>query len=58
MASPRALLFCLSQGAEFWYVIYHALFWLDLYLEGSAEGFAPSTSPTAYFMALSLLSPL
>src|SRR5215467_6669724 len=30
-----------SQGAEFWYVAYHALFWLDLYLSGSAEGFAP-----------------
>jgi DinB family protein len=30
-----------SQGAEFWYVAYHTLFWLDLYLSGSAEGFAP-----------------
>ena len=30
-----------SQGVEFWYVAYHALFWLDLYLVGSAEGFAP-----------------
>ncbi|HEV2238657.1 MAG TPA: DinB family protein [Ktedonobacterales bacterium] len=30
-----------SEGAEFWYVAYHALFWLDLYLSGSAEGFAP-----------------
>jgi hypothetical protein len=30
-----------SQGAKFWYVAYHALFWLDLYLFGSAEGFAP-----------------
>jgi DinB superfamily len=27
--------------AEFWYLAYHALFWLDLYLSGSAEGFAP-----------------
>ncbi len=27
--------------AEFWYVAYHALFWLDLYLYGSEEGFAP-----------------
>lgn len=26
---------------EFWYVAYHALFWLDLYLYGSEEGFAP-----------------
>jgi hypothetical protein len=27
--------------AEFWYVAYHALFWLDFYLSDSAEGFAP-----------------
>jgi len=30
-----------SQGVEFWYVPYHALFWLDLYLSGTLEGFAP-----------------
>src|SRR5215469_2318094 len=29
------------QRVEFWYVAYHALFWLDLYLFGSEEGFAP-----------------
>ncbi len=29
------------QFAEFWYVGYHALFWLDFYLSDSAEGFAP-----------------
>jgi hypothetical protein len=27
--------------SEFWYVAYHTLFWLDLYLSGSREGFAP-----------------
>lgn len=27
--------------SEFWYVAYHTLFWLDLYLTGSVEGFAP-----------------
>jgi hypothetical protein len=28
--------------AEFWYVAYHTLFWLDLYLSGSREGeFSP-----------------
>ncbi len=27
--------------SQFWYVIYHALFWLDLYLSGAVEGFAP-----------------
>ncbi len=26
---------------EFWYIGYHVLFWLDLHLTGSAEGFAP-----------------
>ena len=31
----------LPQRSEFWYVGYHALFWLDLYLFGSEEGFAP-----------------
>ena len=30
-----------SGRVEFWYVAYHALFWLDLYLFGSEEGFAP-----------------
>ena len=30
-----------AQRAEFWYVTYHALFWLDLYLFGSEEGFTP-----------------
>lgn len=30
-----------SQQTEFWYVVYHTLFWLDLYLSGSVEGFAP-----------------
>ncbi len=30
-----------SSRTEFWYVAYHTLFWLDLYLFGSEEGFAP-----------------
>jgi len=30
-------------SAEFWYVAYHALFWLDLYLSGAVEGFTPPT---------------
>lgn len=30
-----------SERTEFWYVAYHTLFWLDLYLFGSEEGFAP-----------------
>jgi hypothetical protein len=27
--------------SDFWYVAFHALFWLDLYLTGSVEGFTP-----------------
>ena len=37
-----------SQGVEFWYVPYHALFWLDLYLAATLEGFAP---PAPFTMA-------
>lgn len=31
----------LPESAEFWYLVYHTLFWLDLYLSGTREGFAP-----------------
>jgi hypothetical protein len=27
--------------ADFWYLAFHTLFWLDLYLSGAVEGFAP-----------------
>ncbi len=27
--------------AQFWYVTYHTLFWIDLYLTGAEEGFLP-----------------
>lgn len=30
-----------DPSAQFWYVSYHTLFWLDLYLYGSGEGFVP-----------------
>lgn len=29
------------EFSEFWYIVYHTLFWLDLYLFGSEEGFLP-----------------
>ena len=29
------------EFAEFWYIAYHALFWLDFYLSDSTNGFAP-----------------
>lgn len=28
---------------DYWYLTYHTLFWLDLYLHGSVDGFAPPT---------------
>lgn len=40
-ACPDDLWADLSQHVQFWYVVYHTLFWLDLYLSGSVEGFAP-----------------
>ncbi len=27
--------------SEFWYIAFHTLFWLDLYLSGAVEGFTP-----------------
>jgi hypothetical protein len=30
-----------SQRPEYWYVVYHTLFFLDHYLSGTVEGFAP-----------------
>ncbi len=30
-----------TQKHEFWYLAYHTLFWLDLYLHGPIEGFQP-----------------
>ena len=30
-----------SRRPEFWYLVYHTLFFLDLYLHGSEEGFVP-----------------
>jgi hypothetical protein len=29
------------EFSQFWYRVYHTLFWLDLYLFGSEEGFLP-----------------
>ena len=30
-----------SRSSEFWYIAYHTLFWLDLYLTGTDEDFTP-----------------
>ncbi len=29
------------EFAEFWYIVYHTLFWTDLYLTGQYDGFMP-----------------
>ena len=29
------------EYGEFWFIVYHTLYWLDLYLSGTVEGFAP-----------------
>ena len=40
-ACPESLWGDRSRNPEYWYLLYHTLFWLDLYLHGSFEGFAP-----------------
>jgi hypothetical protein len=41
LACPEDLWSDRSRDPEFWYLVYHTLFWLDLYLTGSVKGFAP-----------------
>ncbi len=41
VACPDKLWSDRLRRPEFWYLVYHTLFWLDLYLSESAEGFAP-----------------
>jgi hypothetical protein len=31
----------IAEYGQFWFVAYHTLFWLDLYLTGYSEGFTP-----------------
>ena len=40
-ACPEELWGKRSEQPEFWYVVYHTLFFLDLYLSGSVKGFSP-----------------
>lgn len=40
-ACPEDLWDDRGRRPEFWYVVYHTLFYLDLYVSGSAEGFSP-----------------
>jgi hypothetical protein len=41
VACPDKLWSDHSQKVEYWYIAYHTLFFLDLYLSGSVEGFTP-----------------
>lgn len=41
LACPEELWGDRSRQPEFWYLVYHTLFYLDLNLSGSVEGFAP-----------------
>lgn len=41
LACPEEVWSDSSRQPRFWYVAYHTLFWLDLYLSDSLEGFAP-----------------
>ena len=41
VACPEEIWGDRSAQPEYWYVVYHTLFFLDLYLSGSLEGFAP-----------------
>jgi hypothetical protein len=40
-ACPGSLWSDRSRSPEFWYLAFHTLFWLDLYLSDSIEGFSP-----------------
>ena len=40
-ACPEELWGDRSRQPEFWYLVYHTLFWLDMYLSEREEGFTP-----------------
>jgi hypothetical protein len=40
-ACPEELWGDKSREPQFWYLVYHTLFWLDLYLSESLDGFSP-----------------
>ena len=41
VACPDGLWATKAGKREFWYIAYHTLFFVDLYLSGTADGFAP-----------------
>jgi hypothetical protein len=46
-----------AEFSEFWYVAYHTLFWLDLYLGGADEGFQPPAPFTLGELEAGVLPP-
>ncbi len=46
-----------SKGAAFWSLVHHTLFWLDLYLTSSLEGFAPPTPFTQHEFGIASVPP-
>ena len=48
LACPDDLWNDRSRQPEFWYLTYHTLFWLDLYLSGSIDGFRPPSPFTRH----------
>jgi hypothetical protein len=41
LACPETLWENGDEEPRFWYLAYHTIFWLDFYLEGGGEGYAP-----------------
>lgn len=41
IACPEELWANRTEKPEYWYLVFHTLFWLDLYLTGSVEEFSP-----------------
>jgi hypothetical protein len=41
IACPDKLWSDRSERPEYWYLVFHTLFWLDFYLSDSPDGFAP-----------------
>lgn len=45
------------QFAEYWYIVYHTIFWIDFYCSNSAEGFSPSAPFTVAEPEMDALEP-
>lgn len=54
-ACPETLWSDRTRQPEFWYTVFHTLFWLDLYLSDSKEGFVPPAPFTLGELELDVL---